>query len=104
MLTGVSGDLRHAFRLLWKGKGLSATTRAAWEIFALLRGRSHGLQSGSCRSTKPRCRRSRASTSAKQKANPKIKSTSRICGEAFTNARNGYEQGKAGACPDPTAD
>ena len=26
MLTGVSGDLRHAFRLLWKGKGLSVTT------------------------------------------------------------------------------
>src|SRR5687767_2512705 len=26
LLTGVSGDLRHAFRLLWKGKGLSATT------------------------------------------------------------------------------
>src|SRR3954470_14383613 len=26
LLTGVSGDLRHAFRLLWKGRGLSATT------------------------------------------------------------------------------
>lgn len=26
VLSGVSGDLRHAFRLLWKGKGLSATT------------------------------------------------------------------------------
>lgn len=26
MLTGISGDLRHAFRLLWKGKGLSAVT------------------------------------------------------------------------------
>jgi putative ABC transport system permease protein len=26
VLTGVSGDMRHAFRLLWKGKGLSATT------------------------------------------------------------------------------
>lgn len=25
-LNGASGDLRHAFRLLWKGKGLSATT------------------------------------------------------------------------------
>ncbi len=25
-LTGISGDLRHAFRLLWKGKGLSAIT------------------------------------------------------------------------------
>jgi putative ABC transport system permease protein len=26
VLTGVAGDLRHALRLLWKGKGLSATT------------------------------------------------------------------------------
>lgn len=26
LLTGVSGDLRHAVRLLWKGKGLAATT------------------------------------------------------------------------------
>ncbi|WP_438483015.1 ABC transporter permease [Oleiharenicola lentus] len=26
MLAGISGDLRHALRLLWKGKGLSATT------------------------------------------------------------------------------
>jgi putative ABC transport system permease protein len=26
VLSGVSGDLRHAFRLLWKGRGLSATT------------------------------------------------------------------------------
>ena len=26
MLAGVSGDLRHAVRLLWKGRGLSATT------------------------------------------------------------------------------
>src|SRR4051812_46926708 len=26
VLSGVSGDLRHALRLLWKGKGLSATT------------------------------------------------------------------------------
>ncbi len=26
LLTGVAGDLRHAFRLLWKGKGLSAIT------------------------------------------------------------------------------
>jgi predicted permease len=26
VLTGVSGDLRHALRLLWKGKGLTATT------------------------------------------------------------------------------
>lgn len=26
LLTGVTGDLRHALRLLWKGKGLTATT------------------------------------------------------------------------------
>lgn len=26
LLTGVSGDLRHAFRLLWKGRGLTAVT------------------------------------------------------------------------------
>jgi predicted permease len=26
VLSGVSGDMRHAFRLLWKGKGLSAVT------------------------------------------------------------------------------
>jgi len=26
VLSGVTGDLRHAFRLLWKGRGLSATT------------------------------------------------------------------------------
>ncbi len=26
LLTGMAGDLRHAFRLLWKGKGLTATT------------------------------------------------------------------------------
>ena len=26
VLTGISGDLRHALRLLWKGKGLTATT------------------------------------------------------------------------------
>jgi putative ABC transport system permease protein len=26
VLTGISGDLRHAFRLLWKGKGITATT------------------------------------------------------------------------------
>lgn len=26
LLTGISGDLRHALRLLWKGKGLTATT------------------------------------------------------------------------------
>jgi len=26
LLTGMSGDLRHAFRLLWKGRGMTATT------------------------------------------------------------------------------
>ena len=26
LLTGISGDLRHAFRLLWKGRGMTATT------------------------------------------------------------------------------
>ena len=26
LLTGVTGDLRHAFRLLWKGKGMTAIT------------------------------------------------------------------------------
>jgi predicted permease len=26
LLTGITGDLRHAFRLLWKGKGITATT------------------------------------------------------------------------------
>ncbi len=26
LLTGITGDLRHAFRLLWKGRGMTATT------------------------------------------------------------------------------
>src|SRR5438876_231113 len=45
MLTSVSGDLRHASRLLWKGKGLSAATLltlalcigATTAIFSILR-------------------------------------------------------------------
>ena len=37
LLTGISGDLRHAFRLLWKGRGMTATLTAGISLSRIIR-------------------------------------------------------------------